>query len=163
MHRPSKQAPSKFWVGSATRDHVVRGVEGGFCQLSHGRPEPLRKMKRGDWIVYYSGRESMDTKARCQRFTAIGELTGAEVYQVHLPGNFHPFRRDVTFCEAEEVDIRPLLPSLTFIKNKQFWGLPFRRGYFEIAETDFQRIAEAMLHKRYEPSIHCRKSEEATS
>ncbi|HXI11300.1 MAG TPA: EVE domain-containing protein [Thermoanaerobaculia bacterium] len=158
MHHPNERAHAQFWVGSATRDHVLIGVEGGFCQLSHGKAEPLRKMNRGDWIIYYSGRESWDTNTPCQRFTAIGEVTGDDVYQVHLPDGFHPFRRQVRFCEAGEADIRSLLPALTFIRSKQFWGLPFRRGYFEISEADFQRIAEPMLHQPFKAPIQCSKS-----
>ncbi|PZR72623.1 MAG: hypothetical protein DLM52_12585 [Chthoniobacterales bacterium] len=49
-------------MGNATRDHVLRGVAGGFCQLSHGRPEALHRMRRGDWIIYYSSRESFDAR-----------------------------------------------------------------------------------------------------
>ncbi len=85
---------TRFWVGSATREHVLAGVAGGFCQLSHGRPEALRRMSRGDWIVYYSGRASWEDKKLCQRFTALGKIAGEEVYQVTMKEKFRPYRRD---------------------------------------------------------------------
>jgi hypothetical protein len=34
---------------------------------------------------------------------------------------------------------------LDFIKNKKAWGYPFRFGFFEISENDFNRITEKML------------------
>ncbi len=145
-----------FWIGSATRDHVRHGVKGGFCQLSHGRPETLRRMQRGDWIAYYSGRTSWKNGAPSQCFTAIGTITGEEVYRVTLKKDFHPYRRDVRFCRAGEIDIHPLIPKLSFITNKKFWGLPFRRGYLKVSRTDFRRIATPMLGKTFRPTMQCR-------
>ena len=40
------------WIGVASSDHVKRGVAGGFCQLGHGRREPVKRLKPGDRIVY---------------------------------------------------------------------------------------------------------------
>lgn len=154
MTRSGEVSKTRFWIGSATRDHVMKGVAGGFCQLSHGRPETLRRMRRGDWIAYYSGRESSEEKTPCQRFTAIGRITGEEIYQVTMAGQFRPFRRDVQFCRAKEIGIRPLIPKLSFIENKQYWGLPFRRGYLEVSAVDFRRIAEAMLERSFRPEMN---------
>lgn len=145
----------QFWIGSATRDHVLRGVEGGFCQLSHGRTEALRRMRVGDWIAYYSGRESWETNEPCQRFTALGRILGEEVYQVKLSDDFRPFRRDVAFCRAEEIPIKPLIPKLAFITNKKFWGMPFRRGYVLVSRKDFGLIASEMLGKNFTPARPC--------
>ncbi len=40
--------------------------------------------------------------------------------------------------------IRPLLPMLGFISDEQRWGLPFRRGLFEVPAGDFGVIAGAL-------------------
>jgi hypothetical protein len=134
----------RYWVGSASRDHVAAGAAGGFAQLSHGRSEPLRRMRPGDGLVYYSGRESFGGTALCQRFTAIGTIAGEDVYRVEMAAGFHPWRRDVRFLAAQEAPIRPLIPHLTFLPDKTHWGFPFRRGHLEIPEADFRRIAAAM-------------------
>ena len=35
---PPMAAPeTRYWIGVASRDHVARGVAGGFCQLGHGK------------------------------------------------------------------------------------------------------------------------------
>ena len=64
----------RYWIGVASRDHVARGVAGGFCQLCHGKAQPLQRMSAGDWIIYYSPKEEFDGNTPCQRFTAIGEI-----------------------------------------------------------------------------------------
>lgn len=152
-----KELTPQFWIGNATRDHVLRGVAGGFCQLSHGRPEALHRMRRGDWIIYYSSRESFEGDTACQRFTALGKIVGQEVYQVTMAEKFRPFRRDVNFCRVKEIEIRPLITKLSFIKNKQHWGLPFRRGYIQVGEMGFRGIAEEMLGRKFNPAMQCRR------
>ena len=44
----------KYWIGTVSQEHVLRGVAGGFCQVCHGKAAPLNRMKRGDWLLYYS-------------------------------------------------------------------------------------------------------------
>ena len=43
-----------FWVGVASRDHAMKGVKGGFCQLSHGKSSPVERLKPGDRIMAVS-------------------------------------------------------------------------------------------------------------
>jgi len=142
----SEKEPARYFVGVASRDNVQRGVEGGFCQLCHGKAAPLKRMRPGDWIAYYSGKESFDGHEPCQRFTALGRVGEGESYPFDMGDGFVPFRRDVAFLStAREVDIRPLVPGLAFIPDKVRWGYPFRRGYLEVSREDFALIARAML------------------
>lgn len=32
---------TKFWVGVVSKEHVQRGVTGGFCQVCHGKKDLL--------------------------------------------------------------------------------------------------------------------------
>jgi len=45
---------TQYWIGVASAEHVRRGRAGGFMQLGHGKQAPLRRVKPGDRIVYYS-------------------------------------------------------------------------------------------------------------
>lgn len=136
----------RYWVGVAAKNHVQRGIDGGFCQLCHGKAQPLKRMQQGDWIIYYSPKEKFETKQPCQQFTAIGEVIGTEVYQFEMFPGFIPFRRDIAFMpNAKSADIRPLIQSLEFIQDKSKWGYAFRFGLLEISEADFKLIAEHML------------------
>ena len=137
--------PNRYWIGVASKDHVNRGVAGGFCQLCHGKAQPLKRMAVGDWIIYYSPKEVFEEAAPCQKFTAIGEVVGSEVYPFEMSPGFVPHRRDIHFHKANDVPIRPLLEQLSFIKDESKWGYVFRFGHLEIQKSDFELIAIEML------------------
>lgn len=45
----------RFWVGVVSESHVVRGVEGGFCQVCHGKSAPPKTHeKRRLFVVLQS-------------------------------------------------------------------------------------------------------------
>ncbi len=135
----------RYWIGVASKYHVQRGVIGSFCQLCHGKSQPLKRMAVGDWIIYYSPKEFYEKTTPCQKFTAIGQVIGSEVYTVEMIPGFTPHRRDIRFLEADDAPIRPLLEQLSFIKDKSKWGYVFRFGHLEIPKADFELIAAAML------------------
>lgn len=134
----------RYWIGVASRGHVMKGVAGGFCQLSHGKSGPVKRLSPGDWIVYYAPREHMGEGEPVQAFVAIGRIKPGEPYEGEMRGGFHPTRRDVAFLKAHDAPIRPLLDDLSFTKGQPSWGYAFRRGSFEISEADFRKIAAAM-------------------
>lgn len=134
----------RYWIGVASKEHVVKGVEQGFCQLCHGKHNPLKRLTPGDWIVYYSPRTAQNGGEVVQAFTAIGQILTGEPYSFDMGGGFTPYRRNVQFITASEAPIKPLLDQLSFIKNKYSWGYVFRFGLLEIPQGDFQHIAAAM-------------------
>ncbi|MGQ5523687.1 EVE domain-containing protein [Chitinimonas sp. PSY-7] len=134
----------RYWIGVVSRDHVLRGVTGGFCQLCHGKSGPLGRMAPGDWLIYYSPSERMGETGSCQRFTAIGQVQDSDAYPVEM-GEETFYRRNVAFRPCREVQIRPMIEQLTFIRNKQRWGAAFRFGHLEIGQDDFKQIAQAMF------------------
>jgi predicted RNA-binding protein len=136
----------RFWIGVASQEHVKIGELGGFCQLCHGKSTPLKRMKNGDFIIYYSSKKRMNDKEPYQKFTAIGQIKDDLVYQVEMFEGFFPYRKDVDFFESSEYPIIPLINELTFIQNKKQWGYPFRYGHLEISKNDFLLIASCMLN-----------------
>ncbi|RZA07664.1 MAG: EVE domain-containing protein [Moraxellaceae bacterium] len=135
----------RYWVGVASKDHVARVIEGGFCQLCHGKAQPLKRMEPGDWIIYYSPKEVFGSEQICQQFTAIGRVIGEEVYQFEIASGFSPHRREIAFLPPNPTDIRPLINQLGFIQNKSRWGYAFRFGHIEIPQEDFELISAQML------------------
>ncbi|MBP7960913.1 MAG: EVE domain-containing protein [Caldilineaceae bacterium] len=134
----------QFWIGVVSRAHVQIGVSGGFVQLNHGKRAPLQKLHAGDGFVYYSPKTSFPAGDPCQAFTAIGRVKSAEIYQADMGDDFHPYRVDVQYLDAQESPIRPLLNGLSFIKDKTHWGAAFRFGHLKVPAQDFKIIAEAM-------------------
>ncbi len=139
----------KFYIIVASQDHVEAGVEKGFAQAGHGKKTNLDKLKKDDWIIYYSSKDKYENGKAYQKFTAAGQVTDDEPYQVKVNEDFQPWRRNIRFYEVNALEIRPLLDNLHFIKNKDKWGMYLMSGFFEINEADFKRISEPMLiHKK---------------
>lgn len=130
-----------YWINTVSADHVQRGVAGGFTQANHGKPHMLRRMARGDWIIFYSPKTALEQGESLQAFTAIGRVADDEPYQ---SGPSHPWRRTMEFLPCTATPIRPLLDRLDFIVDPQRWGYKFRFGVFRIEEPDFELIRTAM-------------------
>jgi hypothetical protein len=135
---------ARFWIGIASRDHVERGVVGGFCMFSHGRHEAVKRVAADDWIAYYSPRSEMQGGEAVRAFTAIGRIRQGEPYQALMAPGRNGWRRDVDYCGARPAGIVPLITELSFIKDPAHWGMAFRRGLFQVPRTDFMKIARAM-------------------
>lgn len=133
----------KYWIAVASADHARRGKAGGFMQVNHGKAAPLRRITAGDGVVYYSPTEIFGNKDRLQAFTIIGLVQPGEVYAGEM-GSWVAHRRDVTYFDAAEAPIAPLLDQLDFTRGKTNWGYQMRFGLFEISAHDFGLIAEAM-------------------
>jgi hypothetical protein len=132
------------WINTVSRDHVRRGVAGGFTQANHGKPDALRRLARGDWIAFYSPKTDYPKGDPLQAFTALGQVVDDEPYQVQMTADFHPYRRKVEFVDSAEAPIRPLIDRLEFIEDKERWGYRFRFGLFRIGEHDFEIVRAAM-------------------
>ena len=145
--RRSTERERRYWLAVASADHAQRGKALGIMQVCHGKGGPLRRVRAGDGVVYYSPTVSFRGKDRLQAFTAIGVAEGKRTYQVDMGNGFRPFRRDVDYAEAEPVSILPLLERLELTRGKRNWGYQFRFGLLEIAKSDFDTISAAMATK----------------
>ena len=135
---------TKFWVGIASREHVLAAVRGGFCQLNHGKEAPVRRLQMGDGIVFYSPRERLEGGESLQAFTAVGRIVGEAPYQVEQSKDFKPFRRKTEYFKSKDASIHPLLEDLSFTKGRRNWGSAFRTGTFQMKREDYRKIAIAM-------------------
>ena len=133
-----------FWVNTIARDHVTAGVAGGFTQAEHGRDTHLKRLEKGDYIVFYSPKTSYRDGEPLQAFTALGRVTDDVAYRVEMTPDFHPWRRNVSYINSKPAPVRPLLKTLSFITDLRHWGFPFHRGLFKISREDFLTIAAAM-------------------
>lgn len=135
----------KYWIIVTSRDHALDGAKAQIIQVNHGKVAPLKRMSAGDQVLIYSPQLAYKRNEPCQRFVALAELTDKQITQVEVLPDFKPFRRQAKYSAIKEVEIRPLLDKLEFIKNKKSWGYYFRFGCFEINAHDFQVIRSQML------------------
>ena len=132
------------WIAVASAEHVRRGRAGGFMQVCHGKAAPLRRIRAGDRVVYYSPTDKFGAADGLKSFTAIGTVLAGEPYQFDMGGGFIPFRRDVSWWPAEEAPIQPLLNRLDLTAGVRNWGYPFRFGLFTVTDRDLDTIAATM-------------------
>ena len=135
------------WIAVASAEHARRGrdaSEGGFMQVCHGKPGPIRRVHPGDRVAYYSPALTMGGKDKCQSFVSIGVVRPGDAYAYDMGEGFVPWRRDVAYVPAHEAPILPLLDRFEFVEDRQRWGYKFRFGLFEISDHDMRVIAGAM-------------------
>ena len=105
----------KYWITVVSKDHIKRGVEGGFMQANHGKPGPLKKLHANDWVLFYSPKVTYTGDEKCQAFTAIGQVADDELYEHQMSPDFKPFRRNMNFYPCKDVPIIPLIGMLDFM------------------------------------------------
>ena len=128
------------WIAVACADHVARGRELGIMQVGHGKGAPLKRIRAGDRVAYYSPVQTLGEKQPCQAFTAIGTVRDELVYQADMSDmleGFKPFRKNVDYdLHAHPAPIHPLLPQLSFTRDKaRNWGYAFRFGLLKVTDA----------------------------
>jgi EVE domain len=145
---PTREASAmtRNWIAVASAEHARRGrdSEAGFMQVGHGKMAPLKKVKPGDRVAYYSPTVVFGDGKPFQHFVSIGTVLPGGPYAADMGNGFVPSRRDVAYVLSKEAPIQPLLGDFEFIEDRQRWGYKFRFGLFEISEHDMRLIARAM-------------------
>ncbi|MFC0776971.1 EVE domain-containing protein [Flavobacterium sp. HJSW_4] len=141
-----KDRETKYWVLSASKDHVKNAVLEEIAQTCHGKASPLKRMKKGDYLIYYSGKQTLGKPEKCQQFTALGKVVDDDIFEFQVSEDFCPSRRKISFFPSNDISILPLIDSLDFIEDKKNWGSPFRFGILEINRQDFSKISAQMMN-----------------
>ena len=113
----------RYWVGVVSKNHVLRGVEGNFCQVCHGKGGPLNRIKKGDYLLYYSPKYDMN---------------GQDKLQVE---GFFPFRRNVEYYQPVKdcsIEIARQHPEWKDYTSR------LRYGHFEVSKDFFLYIFHHM-------------------
>ncbi len=133
----------KYWICVLPKDRVLAGIEGNFIQ-SQQQEAPLSRMKKGDWIIFYSPRNTAEDTEKVQAFIALGQLIDEIVYQVDVTSEVKGFRRKIEYTKCKEASVIPLIQHLSFIRNKKHWGFVFKLSLIQILEEDFMIICKSM-------------------
>ena len=126
-------------------DEIARALFEEKIWLFSERTPYRMEMSKGDRVIVYIGgtrrgvfvadfvlkstlKEMLEPQKRVaqglgiRRFKYFAELDKVNVWQ-------------------GEVQIRNLIPKLSFIKNKQYWGQYFRRGIIKLSDQDMTTIS----------------------
>lgn len=137
----------KNWIAVASAEHARRGCKdpaNGFMQVCHGKCTPLKRVRSGDRVAYYSPSVTMGGKDRLQSFVSLGIVQPGVPYAFDMGDGFVPFRRDVSYVPAREASIAPLLDHFDFVEDRARWGYMFRFALFMVSDGDMRLIARAM-------------------
>lgn len=104
------------------------------------RKNYLDRMKQGDKLILFATKEA--------KILGFGEVT-KEYYLDDAPvfldkHDIFPDRigfKSKKIEKAEEIDFKPLVWDLTFIKNPTYWGAHFVSGLCQIPEKDYEMLA----------------------
>ena len=153
MNDPTVSSP-QYWIAVVAQDRALRARAGGYAELNHGRAGILELLRPGDAYLTYSPRASDPKGAAVQAFTTLGYVGGGALYRTTQADGSAAFRLPVEYMATQPAPIKPLLDSLTFIRNRQHWGAAFRFGALRISGADFARIATAMGLAQAEEQAH---------
>lgn len=134
---------TKYWINVIPKERVVAAVAQGVMQ-SQDNEAHLNRMKKGDWVIFYSPREDIDSTIKLQAFTAIGQIADNNIDRVDNSTTVKMFRRKMDYKKVKEVALIPLIQKLLFIVNKKYWGTVFKMNLFQIPDDDFNLIAKEM-------------------
>lgn len=129
-----------------TRKKLVWGVAKRFVNT-------ISRVKKGDTLLMYTMQEIVDREVIPSAVTGIYETT-SDVYEDESPifvtpkalgSEVFPLRIKVKPVEIFRVPIpfKPLVPKMTFIKNKTMWSGSIRTAMRMIPEEDYQMILKA--------------------
>ncbi len=143
---PAKKSESlRYWIAVIPKVGVERCLAGGFAMFAHGRHDAVKRTSAGEWLAYYSPRTLLKGGEEVRAFTAIGKFSGREPYEAEMMPGRVGWRRDIAFeKKARPADVYPLLDQLSFIRDREHWGLFFHRSLFSVQRDDFAKIAAAM-------------------
>ncbi|HUQ41675.1 MAG TPA: EVE domain-containing protein [Candidatus Limnocylindrales bacterium] len=136
-------AERRYWVGVSAGDHVDKGRDGGFVMFAHGKHDTVNKLSPGDRFAYYAPMTGMNAGDVIRKFVAIGEILDEAPAERVMRGGTG-WSRPARYFKASPADVYPLLDKLSFIHDRQHWGMAFRRSLFAVTDADFALIARAM-------------------
>jgi hypothetical protein len=132
------------WLAVASAEHVARGFDAGFMQVCHGKSAPLRRLRAGDRIAYYSPGPVMGGPATLKSIIAFGVVADEMLEQVEMAPGFCPWRRRVDWISARAVPIDRLRQDPRFVLAGHGWGAKLRFGLLAIDAASMDMIEKAM-------------------
>ena len=133
------------WLGVVSAEHVARGFEGGFMQVAHGKQAPLKRLKAGERVAYYSPGQTLGGPADVKSITAFGIVADDDIVQVDMGGGFTPFRRRVRWLSNHRVPIAALQAEPGFALSGPGWGAKLRFGLVSLDADSMDAIERMMV------------------
>jgi predicted RNA-binding protein len=144
----------RYWILCMSEDNYEIARKEGLIGLAERHKTAMQKLAIGDMMTFYISKKQVDSPSddpmhKVQRFCGMARVTSDAFESNDLiwhvrEGEIFPHRRKVEFLADGSAEARPLIGRLSFVTNTAFWALPFRKGYVDVPQKDFDTIHEAM-------------------
>jgi predicted RNA-binding protein len=144
----------RYWILCMSEDNYVIAMQHGLIGLAERHKVAMQKLALGDMLTFYISKKKVDSlpndpAEKVQQFRGLARVTGEAFESNDLiwhvrEGEIFPHRRQVEFLADRSAEARPLIERLSFVTNTSFWALPFRKGYVEVTQKDFDTVCEAL-------------------
>jgi len=140
------------WIVTISQDNLKATLEHNQIGLPERRRDLLRKVRLGDTVVFYIGKKRegyAGPSSGVHQFGPIAKVTSKEFFS-NVPiwksrsGESFPSRLSISVISDGKVDAAKVIPHLSFIQNKDKWGLYFLTGIRAISEADYKILFTAI-------------------
>lgn len=128
-----------YWLICLPREDIEHCMNLGTFGLS--RKHIVNQVKKGDSVLCCAGKGDW-------KVIGTGAATSdyyLSVDKVFLKDDYFPDRFDFTstlLSADDELDLKPILSELNFVKDLKYWAVFFRNGIVKLTEEDYLLIRE---------------------
>ena len=111
--------------------------------LPKGRENSIKRVKKGDKAFIYLMQEVIKDKTIPTRIVGLFEVASDPFTSSEriFKDRLYPNRvrlKPILVLEEKYLEFKPLVPKLSFIKNKNYWSGYFRSGLVRISDRDYE-------------------------
>lgn len=137
----------KYYIYAIRPENIKECLKHGLIGVKNNGQEVLKKIKPKEKFILYAGRPKL-------KFLSYGEIGGNYKRddktliwsdEKRKKRVIYPHRAKAKFIKHDtQVDIKHILDKLSFIKNKEKYGLYFINTFFEVPKTDYFFLKKAL-------------------
>ena len=136
-----------YWLCITTRENWRIIKERNIWGVEERHLKTLRRVKIGDKLVFYIKQKIGKGEVYPPMIAGIYEVASEPFMDEEkiFSGGLYPWRIRIKPIKFGEIEFKPLIPRLKFIKNKKKWtGHLMGRAMREIPEEDYMLIYELL-------------------
>jgi predicted RNA-binding protein len=140
------------WIVTISQDNLQETLKHNQIGLPERRRNLLKKVRSGDTVVFYIGKKREGyggPRSGVHQFGPIAKVNSEEFFS-DVPswksrsGKPFPSRLSISVMSEGRVNAAKVIPHLSFIQNKDKWGLYFLTGIRAISEEDYKTLITAI-------------------
>lgn len=135
------------WICVTTRENWWIIKEKNVWGVPSRSKKVIESVKKGDKLVFYVIQSKEDDEIQPSRIVGVYEAVSESYYDdtplfESYKGKVFPYRIKIKPIKIAKTPIvfKNLVDKLSFIRNKRYWTVYFRRAMFEIPYEDFEKI-----------------------